>query len=316
VARTRVELGRREDLGADCAECFGLCCVALAFSRSSDFPFDKAAGDPCVNLDPPDRCRVHESLRPRGFVGCTVFDCFGAGQKVSKTTFEGRSWRDDPDVRAEMFAVFPIMRRVHELLWYLDSAIALPGAHSVREELRAQFDAVLALSDSSPEALLSADVDAFYAAARPALIAASEAARASARPRPRSAAPVTVGGRALRAGSDLAGADLRGADLRGADLRGALLIGADLTGTDLFRCDLLGVDLRGADLSGARLEQAIYLSQMQVNGARGDTRTTLPAGFERPSHWSAPGRRAQASAPSKLGADPRAPSGSVRRLGL
>ena len=113
--RTRVELGRREDLGADCANCFGLCCVALAFSRSSDFPVDKPAGEPCGNLDAEDACTIHQRLRPEGFVGCTVFDCFGAGQKVSRRTFGGVSWREDADVRARMFAVFPLMRRLHEL---------------------------------------------------------------------------------------------------------------------------------------------------------------------------------------------------------
>ncbi|WP_442277551.1 hypothetical protein [Terrabacter sp. 2YAF2] len=29
-------------LEADCAQCFGLCCVALPFTRSADFPVDKA----------------------------------------------------------------------------------------------------------------------------------------------------------------------------------------------------------------------------------------------------------------------------------
>jgi hypothetical protein len=33
ATRTRVEPGRRADLGADC---FGLCCVALAFTRSAE----------------------------------------------------------------------------------------------------------------------------------------------------------------------------------------------------------------------------------------------------------------------------------------
>jgi uncharacterized protein YjbI with pentapeptide repeats len=44
--------------------------------------------------------------------------------------------------------------------------------------------------------------------------------------------------------------------------------------------------MRDADLSGADLDGAIYLTQMQVNSARGNARTVLPEGFERPSLWT------------------------------
>jgi len=81
------------------------------------------------------------------------------------------------------------------------------------------------------------------------------------------------------------GANLADADLRGLTLRGSLMIGADLRRARLGHCDLLGVDLRDADLSGADLTGAIYLTQMQVNSARGDDTTVLPAGFSRPTHW-------------------------------
>ena len=275
--RTRVELGRRADLGADCANCFGLCCVALAFARSSDFPVDKDAGDPCVNLDPVDACRIHPQLRELGWKGCTVFDCFGAGQKVTQRTFGRRSWREDPVVRAEMFAAFPVVRRLHELLWYLDQAIALVDGDAA--PWVAAFDRVLALSDGPAKRLARLDVDREFDGVRELLLEASESARRGIPPAAASPGP----------GSDLVGANLAGADLRGATLRGSLLIGADLRGANLWRCDLLGVDLRDADLCGADLAGAIYLTQMQVNGARGDALTTLPDGFERPSLWASEG---------------------------
>lgn len=51
-------------LEADCSQCFGLCCVALPFARSADFPVDKAAGEPCRNLLAVDlRTRVGGLLR-------------------------------------------------------------------------------------------------------------------------------------------------------------------------------------------------------------------------------------------------------------
>lgn len=279
-SRTRVELGRWEDLGADCANCFGLCCVALAFAKSSDFPFDKPAGEPCVNLDRQDACRIHPHLRDRGFKGCTVFDCFGAGQKVSRRTFDGRSWREDPATRAAMFSTFPIVRRLHELLWYLDQAIALVEAHHDPTPWVAAFERVRGLSDQTAQRLTELDVDAEYDAVRALLIEASEIARADV---PR--VTQRSGKSALVPGSDLMGAKLSAVDLRGATIRGSIAIAADLSGARLAHCDVLGVDLRDADLSGADLDGAIYLTQMQVNSARGDRHTVLPVGFERPGHW-------------------------------
>ena len=92
-------VGGRE-LRADCTRCFGICCVAPAFSASADFALDKPAGQPCPNLGADSRCGIHRDLRQRGFPGCTVFDCFGAGQQVAQVTFGGRDWRAGPGDRA------------------------------------------------------------------------------------------------------------------------------------------------------------------------------------------------------------------------
>jgi len=86
--------------------------------------------------------------------------------------------------------------------------------------------------------------------------------------------------------ADLAGADLRTRDLRDASLRGALLIAADLSGTDLGRADLLGADLRDADVRGTDLGDVLFLTQPQLEAARGDAGTAVPAHLRRPAHWS------------------------------
>lgn len=82
------------------------------------------------------------------------------------------------------------------------------------------------------------------------------------------------------------GAKLKGADLRYANLRGAYLIAADLRGADLRAADLIGADFRDADLSGANLATSIFLTQFQVNAARGDASTKLPPSLSRPGHWT------------------------------
>jgi Pentapeptide repeats (8 copies) len=261
------------ELVADCARCAGLCCVAPAFTRSADFALDKPAGTPCRHLDAAFGCGIHADLRERGFPGCTVFDCLGAGQRVVQETFGGRDWRREPELAAPMFAAFATVRALHELLFLLDEA----QRRAPSDAGRAVLDRVLAAAGRDAAGLAEVDLAGLHAAVDPVLRAASA--------RVRGTAPAA-------ARRDLSGRRLR--DLHAADLRGALLLGADLRGADLRRADLLGADLRGADLSGADASTALFLTPMQLAAARGDTATRIPPHLARPGHWPAPGRSARA----------------------
>jgi uncharacterized protein YjbI with pentapeptide repeats len=262
------------ELRADCARCAGLCCVAPAFRASADFALDKPAGRACPNLRPDFRCGIHTDLRRRGFGGCAVYDCFGAGQWVTQETFGGRTWREHPGQAPRMFDVFTVVRALHELLWYVTAALALEAAAPVHADLRAAADRIGALTRAGPAALADVDVTAHRDAVNPVLVRASELARG------------TPGlARADRRGADLVGARLRGADLSGANLRGALLVGADLRRARLELADLTGADLRGADVRGTDLHRALFVTQSQVDAARGDAGSFLPVGLTRPAHW-------------------------------
>lgn len=86
-------------------------------------------------------------------------------------------------------------------------------------------------------------------------------------------------------GLDLIGADLRKKGMRGENLRGAYLIAADLREVDLSGVDLIGADLRDADLRGADLSKSIFLTQSQINAAKGDAGTKIPSALSLPAHW-------------------------------
>ncbi|MFE1859035.1 pentapeptide repeat-containing protein [Streptomyces anandii] len=280
-------VGRSElsELRGDCARCFGLCCVALPFAASSDFALDKPAGKPCPNLRGDHRCGIHARLRQEGFTGCTVYDCFGAGQKVSQVTFAGRDWREASGNGARrMSEVFPVVRQLHELLWYLTEALTLPATRPIRSGLREALERTERLTLGTPEELAALDVAAHRQEVNVLLLRTSELVRAQV-PGGRNGKR----GRKDRRGADLTGARLRGADLRGASLRGACLIAADLTGADLREADLIGADLRDTDLTGADLTGAFFLTQPQVNAARGSAGTRLPGSVTRPVHWTAQG---------------------------
>ncbi|AVH55024.1 MULTISPECIES: pentapeptide repeat-containing protein [Streptomyces] len=273
----RADLRDLHDLRGDCARCFGLCCVALPFSRSADFAIDKDAGKPCPNLETDFRCGIHTRLRDKGFTGCTVYDCFGAGQKVSQVTFGDADWRSGSRERArQMLDVFPVVRQLHELLWYLNEALTLPAARPVHADIRRALGTTERLTRQTPEELGELDVDAHRQEVNALLLRTSELVRAGS----------GRGKRKDRRGADLMGARLKGADLRGANLRGAYLIAADLTGADLRGADLIGADLRDTDLTDADLAGAFFLTQPQLNAARGSVGTRLPESVTRPDHWT------------------------------
>lgn len=253
--------------------------MALPFARSADFPEDKAAGHPCRNLQRDFRCGIHPRLREDGWRGCTVFECFGAGQQVSQVTFGGRSWRDAPEESARMYAVFAVMRQLHEMLWYLREVAELGERSEAASRLESD---VWALTQSPPERLESLDVGALRG--RVGTVLQDVSARRRRRIRAaddRTSLPRNVGPHA-----DLVGVDLSGRDLRAVDLRGATLIAADLRCSDLRRADLLGADLRDALLAGADLRDALFLTQAQVNAATGDRATRLPPRLRRPAPWA------------------------------
>lgn len=284
------------DLRGDCARCAGLCCVALPFARSQDFAASKPVGRPCLNLaqGPQDfRCTIHARLRVSGWAGCTVFDCFGAGQLVTQGLFEGRTWRSDPQLAPEMFAAFEGLRRVQEIRYHLHSLRDEPLSPDLRvdltalDERAARLARPLTADAHDTRGPTPSEVRALHEAVSPVFRAASAQLRAEAGSRGagRSGRAAGAPPPRVRAGADLVGADLAGLDLSGSELRGALLVAADLRGATLVRADLLGADLRDARLAGADLRGALFVTGPQLAAAAGDEHTRLPAGMAPPAHW-------------------------------
>jgi uncharacterized protein YjbI with pentapeptide repeats len=174
-----------------------------------------------------------------------------------------------------MFDVFPVMRQLQELLWYVTEALTLKAARSVHGDLRRSLHTIEGLTQGSAESLVDLDVPTLRGEVNELLLRTSELVRAE-----------VPGRKKNHRGADLMGARLRGANLRGANLRGAYLIAADLTDANLRTADLIGADFRDANLSGADLTDSIFLTQAQLNAARGDSTTKLPGTLRRPGHWA------------------------------
>lgn len=272
----------RDSLRVDCEKCFGLCCVALYFSSSEGFPENKDAGKPCINLQQNFQCKVHKELTQKGLKGCTAYDCFGAGQKVAQVTYKGEHWRKSPESADEMFQVFLIQRQLHEMLWYLMDGLKFQENHVIQEKLRDIISKTEELTNLSAEKLLALDMVQHRMAVNSLLKETSQMVRKKDK---RSNNSTLGRKKAFGGGLNLMGVDLRKKDLRGQDLSGAFLIAADLRATDLTGADLIGADLRDADLRGANLTNCIFLTQGQINSAKGDLTTKLPEALLVPTHW-------------------------------
>ena len=161
-------------------------------------------------------------------------------------TYAGTTWRDRPDLATEIFGVFEVMRGLHELRFLLTDPACRASSNAA--EAVALHDEVARLAGSVPEAVLAADLGEL-----------------------RGRAGILLGRVAAEVG--------------GPSHRGALLMAADLRSLDLTGADLLGADLRDADVRGADLSRTLFLTQPQVNSARGDAATRLPARLDRPTLW-------------------------------
>lgn len=256
-------------LTVDCAACSGLCCVALYCRKADGFPADKAADIPCRHLAPDFRCAIHPRLADLGMKGCLAYDCFGAGQQATRLCQPHGDWRAHPEGAQPLFQTFSVLFQLHQMLCYLlDAAAACPDEDlsPALEELMAEQEGV-ALRGSG--ALLAMDLADYRTRVNRVLQAAC-----------RRLSPTPAGG------GDFLGRNFRRASLDGRDFSMALLIGANLEGCSLAGASFLGADLRDANVKNTDLSACHFLTQMQVNAARGNGATRLPPRLSRPTTWS------------------------------
>ncbi|PAE20317.1 hypothetical protein CHH80_12040 [Bacillus sp. 7504-2] len=267
-----------ETLTSDCEHCFGLCCVALPYAKSADFPFHKDGGEPCRNLLSDNRCKVHHELRDKGFHGCVSYECFGAGQHVSQKMYGGRDWRGHTELRKEMFAVFPLIQQLYEMLWYLTQALSLNETKPIHAELKQLYERTVELTLNAPNEIIQLGIDMHRSKVNKLLIETSELYRRN---------QANKHEKKSKRSFDYMGADLRGRNFHGSNFRGVLLIAANLSYADLRKVDFIGADLRDANLEFADLSDALFLTQAQVNSAKGNIATKIPDFLVRPHHWLA-----------------------------
>lgn len=262
-------------LKIDCMKCSGLCCVALYCTKTDGFPADKEPGVPCRHLTAGFRCDIHRKLTEKGMRGCLAYDCFGAGQKVTQNCYPGIDWQSEPCKAGEIYKVFLIISKLHQIEWYLLEALALSPDEVLTSGMEALITENEQLTGRTPDEILKLDLEEYKTRADQIL------KQVSGMPAEDSLEGIHD--------KDCFGRDFKQADLGGRDFSMALLIAANLEGCGLHGTNFLGADMRDANIKNTDLRYSMFLTQMQINSAKGNADTKLPDKLTRPVSWQETG---------------------------
>ncbi|CUX22635.1 Pentapeptide repeats (8 copies) [Clostridium sp. C105KSO15] len=86
-------------------------------------------------------------------------------------------------------------------------------------------------------------------------------------------------------GLNYLGKNFKKANLDRRNFSMSLMIAANLSGCSLKNTNFLGADLRDTNLRNADLSKSIFLTQMQINSAIGNSNTKIPIYLTRPATW-------------------------------
>lgn len=255
---------------ADCQRCCGLCCVSLHFAKSEGFPENKRAGLPCTQLTESHRCRIHAKLKQQKMKGCIGYDCFGAGQRVTQDLYDDHAWNDDTVSTKEMFDVFHNVYQLYQIRFFLLEALYINTSVHTQEELQKCLLVNEEICNASPSLIVTYPIDTYRDNVNHLLKAVCK---------------THCKGSNQNDAHVYLGRVYKGKDLSNHDFSMKLLLAADFTNCIFHGAVFLGADTRDTNFCNADLRQALFLSQGQVNSAKGNAKTKLPEHLHRPVTW-------------------------------
>ena len=266
-------MGKLEELKVDCSKCSGLCCTALFFSKIDGFPEDKIAGKPCTKLQNNYLCKIHNDLEKLNMKGCIGYDCFGAGQHVTQCIYKGETWKTLGEKSQEIFDVFVVIFQLYQIRYFLEEARTIIPARELWGEIEKLINENEMLCNYTPENILNIDVEGHRSNVNNVLKKIC------------TCVTKCFKSNNNKKGGEYLGRNFKNRDLSGVDLSMKLLIAANFDGCTFDGTIFLGSDTRDTNFSNADLREAVFLTQGQINSARGNRNTKLPKHLEYPVTW-------------------------------
>ena len=212
------------------------------------------------------QCEIHKRLAELNLKGCLTYDCFGAGQKVTQSVYQNIDWQKNPDRADEIFKVFIIVTKLHQILWYLIQASTICDDSDLMSVFNQLIEENKKMTNMTPQEILMIDVQGYMDKANVAL---------------KKICKLEPG----EVNKDFIGHDFKKENLDGRDFTMSLLIGANLQGCSLKGTNFLGADMRGANIKDTDLSSSLFLTQMQFNSTLGNSATRIPEYLTRPTCW-------------------------------
>ncbi len=262
-----------ESLKPDCSKCSGLCCTALLFSEMDGFPESKAAGKPCMNLQKDFRCKIHRELEKNRMKGCIGYDCFGAGQQVTQSIYFGQTWQNVPEQAKEIFDVFIVVFQLYQIRYFLLESMAILPAKVLKNDIKALAEENEMICNCKPQNIITFDIEDYRNRVNVLLKQVCTLLQKS------------LCCENKKCASDFLLRNFKNKDMRGLDLSTKLLIAAKFNNCVFDGTIFLGADTRDADFGDADLRDAVFLSQGQINSAKGNRNTKLPQYLDYPITW-------------------------------
>ena len=258
-------------LKIDCKKCSGLCCVALYCTKTDGFPANKEAGIPCKHLMSDSRCDIHSKLVDKNMRGCLAYDCFGAGQKVTQDCYPDVTWKTHPEKANEIFEVFLIVFQLHQMEWYLLESLSLITDKQLQANIEALISDNEQITNQSSDEILQFDIEKYRSKVNQVLKQVSGI--------------ITTDSAEEAHSKDCFGRNFKKANLNAKNFSMALMIAANLEGCSLQGTNFLGTDMRDTNIKNTDLSSCVFLTQMQINSAKGNPNTKLPKNLSHPVSW-------------------------------
>lgn len=257
---------------SDCSKCSGLCCIALYCIKSDGFPKDKPIGEPCINLMDDFKCRIHNDLERMGMRGCIGYDCFGAGQYLTEQIYGGVTWQTQPEKTKEICDMYVLVYRLFQLRFFLYESKKLASSESLLPEIAGVLRENEKICKSSIKEILQYPIDAYQNKVNHVLKESCLALN-------------KYLGIKKNMGNNFINRNFEGKDFSGVDFNMKILIESNFKNCIFKGATFIGTDTRNANFDGADLREAVFLSQGQVNAAKGSRRTKLPKHLRYPDTW-------------------------------
>ena len=257
---------------SDCSRCSGLCCIALYCFKSDGFPQNKPVGKPCINLMDNFKCRIHNDLERMGMRGCIGYDCFGAGQYLTEEVYSGVTWQTQPERVKEICDLYMFMYRMFQLRFFLYESKKLASSETLLPEINQLLQENDEICRLPIQEMLPYPIDAYQDKVNHVL--------------KKSCVELNKFlGVKNSTETNFLNRNFKGKNLSGFDFNMKPLIASNFQNCNFKGATFIGTDTRDANFDGADLREAVFLSQGQINAAKGSRRTKLPKHLKYPVTW-------------------------------